>query len=175
MSFSDDQSSASSDVDLGQSVSAILRRALPALRISVRWIKSHLDHLHPPSSAFIATAGHLDTAVASEFWQSFDSLFSALAKGFPLDRLPKPDADGELILEEDVDVKGLAPLSLSLRGISAQSRERAELHPNDEQLLRIADLIRSAALISSSEVMRRLCVVLPPGVHTLNFPHLFFS
>jgi Est1 DNA/RNA binding domain len=157
----DDSSSSIELVDLGQSVSAILRRGLPALRISVRWIKSHLDYLHPVHSSLLPTAvasthsAHLDTAIASEFWASFDTLFRALARSFPLDRLPKPDTDGELILEEDVDVKGLAPLNLSLRGFSAQSRERAELHPNDEQLLRIADLIRSADLISRSEVRER--------------------
>jgi hypothetical protein len=142
---------ASPDVDLGQSVSAILRRALPALRISIRWIMSHLEHLYLRRSD-----AHPSATVASDFWLSFRNLFNVLVEAFPLDRLPKPDTDGELILEEDVDIKGLSAFSLSLRGIRAQTRQRAELHPNDEQLLRIADLIRSAVLISSSEVRDRL-------------------
>lgn len=104
----------------------------------------------------------------------FTEFYTALGKTFPLEKLPKLEAP----LDEDVDLKGFLPLrgkmigddigdrigqgatSLATEGAGKQNankeRRRAyaptkvpkEVHPNEEQLMRIWDLVTDAKALT---------------------------
>ncbi|KIO02509.1 hypothetical protein M404DRAFT_147748, partial [Pisolithus tinctorius Marx 270] len=104
----------------------------------------------------------------------FTEFYTALGKTFPLEKLPKLEAP----LDEDVDLKGFLPLrgkmigddigdrrgqgttSLAAEGAGKQNgnkeRRRAyaptkvpkEVHPNEEQLMRIWDLVTDAKALT---------------------------
>ncbi|WVR03284.1 hypothetical protein IAU60_000275 [Kwoniella sp. DSM 27419] len=133
---------------LPQLISAVLRRILPSLRIMSKWIKLDLDYLaRQPSSP-----------VLTSFWATYRRFIATVSAVFPIERLPAlPDP-----LEEDRDMKGFTPLQ---RGITTEGGAngpitpldgpdvpQAEVHPNEEQLMRLADLQVDAKLIMHSGV-----------------------
>lgn len=154
----DDDPTSDTDADgimaLAQNITAVVRRILPALRIISRWIKANLKYIareswghNPDLSAALAT-----------FWHDYKRLMIALARLFPLAQLPGLDQP----LEEDIDMKGFLPLR---RGRSVNSgaefadhceeldnAPRHEVHPNEEQLMRIGDLLVDVKLLMQTEV-----------------------
>lgn len=154
---------------LAQSISAVLRRALPALRISSMWLLSNNDYL----ARFDSTSASFGTSDASlppevcaavrGFWMSYANFANALARAFPAHLLP--DSRSHVLLEEDIDMLGFAPLKRRMKeapiGKAAQEVSGAladaaatssTMHPNEEQVLRIADLLADAGLLAHSEV-----------------------
>ncbi|KAK8844618.1 hypothetical protein IAR55_006465 [Kwoniella newhampshirensis] len=135
---------------LPQYISAILRRILPSLRIVSKWIKLDLEYLsRQPSSPTLDT-----------FWETYRRFVNALASVFPIGRLPSlPEP-----LEEDLDMRGFSPLQRGLTSEGGLSRitspdsiqivgtPRHNVHPNEEQLMRLADLQVDARLIIQSQV-----------------------
>ena len=153
---------------LAQSITAVLRRALPALRIASMWLLSNADCL----SKFDATSATFkaeDSSVPPElcsairgFWTSYATFANALGHTFPLQYLPVTASD--LMLEEDIDMLGFAPLrrrikdasvSKAAKGVSpalaAAPIQSSTLHPNEEQVLRLGDLLGDANLLATSE------------------------
>ena len=114
----------------------------------------------------------------SEFWRAYAQFSTALHKAFPLEKLPKLVT----ILEEDVEMAGFSPLkrfvpgevvsatSVSKEGVkdvrsgsangAAQTVLPEQVHPNEEQLMRIADLLIDAQAVAAEEVYRTYLFVL---------------
>lgn len=149
---------------LAQSITAVLRRALPALRIASMWLLSNVDYL----SKYDTTSAHFhqdDPTVPPElcnamksFWNSYANFANSIGNAFPLELLPI--TAGDLMLEEDVDMLGYAPLRRRMKEAKAQSNTTqtalgSDLHPNEEQVLRIGDLLGDANLLAQSEVRRQ--------------------
>lgn len=163
-----------------KNLTPVMRRVLPAMRIASKWIKSHLDYIDRSQQTCISKAaeglgapqGKSDNAEAvacaaaelaliqrvEDFWASFVIFTNTLRYAFPFDALPnlgtvRPTGAAPLSLEEDTDLRGFIP---TRRGMLTQddkpvkSADRA-LHPNEEQLMRIADLLVDAKVIAESE------------------------
>ncbi|KAG8993946.1 hypothetical protein FRB94_010245 [Tulasnella sp. JGI-2019a] len=152
---------------LAQRITATFRRTLPALRIASKWLKCHMEYLKrsmpkpdntPPPTAF-------DT-----FWTTYAVFANALTRTFDSEVGGYSCPPLTMALEEDVDMQGFAPLKRSMFGggmdgegietsvldggpLSAMnaSSEHA-VHPNEEQLMRIGDLLVDAKFISQSPV-----------------------
>ncbi|CAO1620213.1 unnamed protein product [Jaminaea pallidilutea] len=176
-----------------KNITAIMRRLLPALRISSKWCKAHLDYVDRSQGACISRAAegfpvgdrrgskaalagsttNFAAAAAAElaliqavedYWTSFVECVNALRFAFPFNSLPNlgtvgPTGAAALALEEDIDLRGFIPTrrgmltqddAAALQMSSATERE-SQMHPNQEQLMRIADLLVDAKVIAESE------------------------
>lgn len=97
------------------------------------------------------------------FWSVFADFGNSMMLAFPREELPSAREEG-VWLEEDVDLLGFAPLRRGMKeGVQAadgQGGEMAsvgkEVHPNEEQLMRIEELQGDASLISEAEVSRAI-------------------
>lgn len=155
---------------LAQSISAVLRRALPALRITSMWLLSNTDYLARYDSTLgvfsasdeIAAPPEVCAAVRS-FWASYASFANALVRVFPARLLPV--SQGDVLLEEDIDMLGFAPLKRRMKeasigkaaqevsgALASAAASSSAMHPNEEQVLRVADLLADAGLLANSEV-----------------------
>ncbi|KAK4702215.1 hypothetical protein P7C70_g4013, partial [Phenoliferia sp. Uapishka_3] len=166
------------EANLALNISAVLRRTLPSLRILSKWIigqieyisrvesrveskeKKHRDALAADSSTD-RTPDHLVTltelrAALRDFWHSYTEFANTTQQAFPLDLLPSA-LDGEVWLEEDVDMLGFAPLRSGMKkevrpsdGTPAEiARVGKDVHPNEEQLMRIADVQTDARIVAA--------------------------
>ncbi|KAG5644016.1 hypothetical protein DXG03_009231 [Asterophora parasitica] len=148
--------------DLAQRITATFRRSLPALRIASKWLKANfkyltLDHefaayqqtkrlegvevVRNPKYQFSRTSRR-----TIEFWESYSRFASDLSRTFNLYKIPPLTAP----LEEDIEMRGFLPLKNMMDSVSpVEGRNTSgvlaeEAHPNDWQLMRIADLIEDA-------------------------------
>jgi hypothetical protein len=133
-------------------ITAVLRRLLPALRIFSKWLKAN-------ASLFSENS----ISQQEEFWSTYASFCRHLEALFPLAQLP------ELCdpLEEDFDMRGFSPLKRGMMeprrpngSLEDGSRElgpgntTSDVHPNEEQLMRISDLLCDGKLIANYAVSR---------------------
>ncbi|GAA5875632.1 hypothetical protein JCM3774_002567 [Rhodotorula dairenensis] len=188
------RSSDQSRVPAAQNISAVLRRALPAIRVLTKWLVSQLDYVsrvdarveaserrrHRVSNGEEAQQLSLDSSASressdplrvspDEFRTGLDSLWLAYADfanilkvAFPQDELPLDLLDEGVWLEEDVELLGFVPLRRGMKGtvageasvVSAREIRRVgrDVHPNDEQLMRVADVLRDAVDLAESHV-----------------------
>lgn len=123
-------------------ISAILRRMLPSLRIFSKWLKLHTEYM-----ARVQRSGQLGTLI-KHFWDNYRRLVIALATLFPSDHLPHLSEP----LEEDIDMRGFIPLAWGM--IKGKRETQHDFHPNEEQLMRIADLQVDAKLLAQTQVCR---------------------
>ncbi|KAF8553487.1 hypothetical protein OG21DRAFT_1414234 [Imleria badia] len=158
--------------DLAQRITAPFRRTLPALRIASKWLVANIKYvLHAarsPVGERISPTGRGTRGVLIEglplFWAKFAQFYSALSGVFPPARLPPLTTP----LDEDIDLKGFLPLRDLLvdggaltdavpgnetegqqNGTTARGREK--VHPNEEQLMRIWDLLKDAKSLAELE------------------------
>lgn len=171
-------SNAATEVDptnLALQISAVLRRALPALRILSKWLMGQLDYVSrveqrvqskekkqrdalaasrdtPPLAADLVRLSDLRAALRA-FWAAYVLFANTLQAAFPLALLPSA-ADGEVWLEEDVDMLGFAPLRRGMKKDAPAEIARVgkAVHPNEEQLMRISDALTDARLVAASDV-----------------------
>lgn len=136
------------ELALHQHISAVLRRVLPSLRIISKWMKIHLEYVSriAPASGDLLPAG-------LSFWRSYVLLVASVSQVFPIEQLPSLSG----ALEEDVDMKGFLPLSLGATttatlGMQVNDDQHHDVHPNEEQLMRISDLQVDARLMSQTSV-----------------------
>ncbi|PFH51166.1 hypothetical protein AMATHDRAFT_143301 [Amanita thiersii Skay4041] len=151
--------------DLGQQITATFRRTLPGLRVATKWLRANAKYLSqdPEFNAYQqkkqgATSAKPQRKMSGysvhtrTFWEMFAEFSRALARAFPLAKLPKLTAP----LEEDTELKGFLPLKNSMGNFITDNegrvQPREEVHPNDEQLMRIADLLGDARAIAELEV-----------------------
>lgn len=167
---------ASNEVDtaapnLALNISAALRRTLPAMRILSKWMMGQLEYIARVEARLEAhekaqTAPSFTTlssdnfrSAFSNFWLAYCAYSNAVLEAFPAEALPNALADG-IWLEEDVDMLGFAPLRRGMKeGIGSAfgmpleiARVGRDVHPNEEQLMRVADGQTDAKLIARSPV-----------------------
>lgn len=154
--------------DLAPRITATFRRTLPALRIAGKWLRANFKYVvqsqQPDTAKEQHTAGtikkdakkHLAIAGVPAFWEVYALFMSALYHSFPADRLPSLASP----LEEDIDMRGFLPLRNLMAGagitdtahIGDGSTVAAQVHPNEEQLMRIRDLLDDAKALVGFEV-----------------------
>ena len=137
--------------DLAMRITATFRRTLPALRIASKWLRVNLEYVlggarrntnDPVRSIVIGDI--------SAFWETYASFAARVVLVFPPTSLPMLKGP----LEEDVDSRGYLPLGGNLlQDTSADSdgedhRTPEQVHPNEEQLMRIWDIGHDARLIA---------------------------
>lgn len=159
--------------DLAQRITAPFRRTLPALRIASKWLVANIKYVlhaaqHPvgeqPGPIGKGTRGVLIEGLPL-FWAKFAQFYSTLGSTFPAEWLPPLTTP----LDEDVDLKGFLPLrdllvdggvltdpvpgsEIEGRQNGTPSHVREKVHPNEEQLMRIWDLLKDAKLLAGLEV-----------------------
>ena len=161
--------------DLAQRITATFRRTLPALRIASKWLRANFRYVVQDQefASFQLTEkkgkgsesgnkktnnkinGHSTKTL--QFWKTYAQFSLALSLAFPANELPSLSAP----LEEDIEMRGFSPLR-NLMGESKISSEklsddgvgqsREQVHPNVEQLMRIADLLDDAQALVAMEV-----------------------
>ncbi|EED79786.1 predicted protein [Postia placenta Mad-698-R] len=158
-----------SNQDLAQKITAELRRTLPALRLASKWSLGTAPGEHANGHTNTRSRDRRDRGRRStgpgapdvgvrEFWNAFMQFSSALSRTFPLVRLP-PMA---VPFEEDVELGGFQPLKtfVSSGGRSGNGSKAPsvnsevlpeQVHPNEEQLMRIRDLLMDAQALAAAE------------------------
>lgn len=146
-----DKADAQDKEDLGQRIPAVLRRTLPSVRIFVKWLLSNLSYVLSVNFTN-ASSEHLQKAI-DDFWSEWARFLSALLEEFPIARLPTSKGP----LEEDVEMSGFSPIKRHLLAQPGKTgdglaMDQAQVHPNEEFLMRISDLFQDAQSIVASEV-----------------------
>ena len=135
-------------------ISAVLRRLLPSLRILSKWLKAHLDYIHRLSGPDTPT---LVRNSVDEFWIAYSDFARVLREVYPASELPELTHR----LDEDLDMRGFAPLAGGMSGKKGRGspplspdKGSAEdpVHPNEEQLMRLADLQTDVSLVDQITV-----------------------
>ena len=76
---------------------------------------------------------------------------TTLGQKFPIEQLTPLETP----LDEDIDIRGFLPLTkLMLTESSGEGVDRAQVHPNEEQLMRIWDLLSDAKALAQTKVCR---------------------
>ncbi|KAF8173689.1 hypothetical protein BJ912DRAFT_1033967 [Pholiota molesta] len=158
--------------ELAQRISATFRRTLPALRIASKWLRANYKYVaqdqefgafHEIESAkgveVQKKAPHKISGYSIktiQFWKTYAQFILALSQAFPVAKLPSFDRP----LEEDIEMRGFLPLR-KLMGetkkgenggkVTPGNQAREQVHPNVEQLMRIADLLDDAKILTQME------------------------
>jgi hypothetical protein len=126
-------------------ITAVLRRILQSLRVASRWVSANLEYLYRSAAPLKATPGL--TRTLGEFWSSYATFATLLASTFPMQDLQVPN----VALEENVELADFTPFKGSLKD-SEDAIPLNQVHPNDEYLLRIRDILGDADTFVNSEV-----------------------
>lgn len=138
--------------DLAMRITATFCRTLPALRISSKWLRVNLDYVLGDTRKDIPNAQRgLIISDIFKFWEAYSSFATRIVLVFPPTSLPKLTGS----LEEDFDTHGYLPLgSLLPQEVSSTEPEGQDLrtpeqvHPNEEELMRIWDIGQDARLVA---------------------------
>ena len=135
--------------DIAQKISATLRRMLPALRMVNKWLRTNYQFYASDEKK------HHVEGVA-EFWRVHTRFFTTLGQKFPVEQLTRLETP----LDEDLDIRGFLPLTkLMITENSGEGVDRAQVHPNEEQLMRIWDLLSDAKALAQTKVGRFFTVL----------------
>jgi len=137
--------------DLAMNITAVFRRVLPVLRICSKWARAHLSYLISFLQTGAAVSQEVVTAV-TDFWIAYRAFFTNLGRAFPATDVPKLTDP----LEEDVDMNGFVPLKKTMVAPFAKSSNglalgQSRVHPNEEHLMRISDLLQDAREVAADE------------------------
>ncbi|KAG1752084.1 hypothetical protein EDB19DRAFT_1903483 [Suillus lakei] len=152
--------------DLAQCITAAFRRTLPALRVASKWLLENLKYVvHPPPPVGSSQVEEIPGVFVSDmpvFWHHYLRFYNALYKRFPIEKLPSLLSP----LDEDVDLRGFLPLRSRMIGdtptivdadmhkgngsAAAGPQGRENVHPNEEQLMRISDLLKDVKNLAES-------------------------
>ncbi|UZJ57167.1 hypothetical protein CBS101457_006487 [Exobasidium rhododendri] len=157
-------------INVANNITAAFRRMLPALRIASKWIKSQLEYLERSRGLLPKEQGSsqenaeamllfseqrkLLASAIGQLWSEYVSFLNMIRFAFPFDQLPKLGTVGQsgmtsLNFEEDRDMKGFVPMKKAmLVDAKSDGAKESQLHPNEEQLIRIADLLIDAKVIA---------------------------
>ncbi|KAH8112248.1 hypothetical protein DFH11DRAFT_515324 [Phellopilus nigrolimitatus] len=129
--------------DLAQHITAAFRRTLPAARIASKWLRSNFSYVETAMSSGTTSPSFLEAI--KDFWKAYTSFSTSLSEAFPITRLPSLKNP----LEEDVDMTGFSPIKKSMFKRSAPTENglalgQDKVHPNEEYLMRISDLLEDA-------------------------------
>lgn len=140
--------------DLSRHITVSLRRTIQGLRIMSKWLVSNFSYIESSRVASAATPEDLAETV-NGFLKTYAEFFTVLAETFPPQQLPELRAP----LEEDVFMNGFSPIKRGLFAPVALTEKglepgQSQVHPNEEYLMRISDLIEDARSICDDEVRR---------------------
>jgi hypothetical protein len=154
--------------DLAQHITAAFRRTLPALRVASKWLLANIKYVahatpRTGSSHVVETQGGFIMDIA-DFWKDYADFYSTLSRQFPAEKLSSLLCP----LEEDMDLRGFLPLQHLMigdtssivdtdvrkgNGVTAGGLQGyGNDHPNEEQLMRISDLLKDAKNLAESPV-----------------------
>lgn len=139
-----------------EKITAVLRRILQSLRVASHWVTASADYLSRSTKPDKAPAALMRSM--GEFWYSYAEFSTALNAAFGGDSAEMA-ALSNVVLEEDVELEGFTPLKGSLKRHHLDPGEKAgtvflnQVHPNDEYLLRIRDILEDAEGLVKSEVL----------------------
>ncbi|KAG6333715.1 hypothetical protein ID866_5373 [Astraeus odoratus] len=170
-----------SENDLAQRITATFRRMLPALRVASKWLLGNARYVFKVFSSTSCAGDHRGSDSGREhkegeaicdgisrFYTHFAQFYTALGSVFPISKLPRLEAP----LDEDVDLRGFLPLKGRMIGDEVIGRGRhtttgdevgkggeeskaiatlEKVHPNEEQLMRIWDLLTDAEALAEIE------------------------
>jgi hypothetical protein len=148
-----------STTNLAQVITSVFRRTLPALRIASKWLIENLEYVQkygsartPSSDAPPVTSQQPDIVeTINQFWIVYAAFATQIPVAFPPTQLPELTVP----MEEDIDLRGFAPLPMFEVPSAEKSAEVAatlsQFHPNEEQLMRISDLYKDAVRLAESE------------------------
>ena len=137
--------------DIAQKISATLRRMLPALRMINKWLRAN-------HRFYASDEKKQPVEGVAEFWKVYTRFFTTLGQKFPIEQLTPLETP----LDEDLDIRGFLPLTkLMVTENSEEGVNRAQVHPNEEQLMRIWDLLGDAKALAQTKVQL--------------FPHCFWN
>ena len=147
-----DEASKIVEDDLAMRITATFRRTLPALRIASKWLRVNLDYVLGGARRNKKDAVHsVVFSDISAFWEAYTSFATRVVLVFPPTSLPMLKGP----LEEDVDTRGYLPLggmlvqdTLPVGSEGEDTRTPEQVHPNEEQLMRIWDIGHDARLIA---------------------------
>ena len=147
-----DEASKIVEEDLAMRITATFRRTLPALRIASKWLRVNLDYVLRGARRNMKDPVHsIMIRDISAFWETYASFATRVVLVFPPTSLPTLKGP----LEEDVDTRGYLPLggmlvqdTLPVGSEGGDSRSPEQVHPNEEQLMRIWDIGHDARLIA---------------------------
>lgn len=133
--------------DIAQKISATLRRMLPALRMANKWLRTNYRF-------YANDEKKLPVEGVAEFWKVYTRFFTTLGQKFPIEQLTRLETP----LDEDLDIRGFLPLTkLMVTDSPGESVDRAQVHPNEEQLMRIWDLLGDAKALAQTKVRSFPC------------------
>ena len=151
-----DEASKIVEEDLAMRITATFRRTLPALRIASKWLRVNLDYVLGGTRRNVKDSVPVHSIVISDisaFWEAYASFATRVVLVFPPTSLPTLKGP----LEEDVDTRGYLPLggrlvqdSLPVSSEGEDIRTPEQVHPNEEQLMRIWDIGHDARLIAEN-------------------------
>jgi len=128
--------------DIAQEITATFRRTLPALRMVNKWLRANYRF-------YVNGEKRLPVEGAAAFWMVYTRFFTILGQKFPIERLTRLETP----LDEDLDIRGFLPLThLMVTDNSGEGVDKAQVHPNEEQLMRIWDLLTDAKALARAEV-----------------------
>ncbi|KAG2134100.1 hypothetical protein DEU56DRAFT_950286 [Suillus clintonianus] len=152
--------------DLAQCITAAFRRTLPALRVASKWLLANLKYVarttSPAGSSQVEETPGVVNSDMPAFWEDYLRFYNALKRLFPIEKLPSLLSP----LEEDEDLRGFLPLRNLMIGdtpmiadvdarrgnglTTAGPQGRDSVHPNEEQLMRISDLLKDVRKLAES-------------------------
>ena len=130
-------------------------------------VRPDSERPHPHHVAYADTLESVDRC-----WSQYVDLINSLRYAFPFDSLPNIGKVGSvgapaLCLEEDSDMRGFAPTRKATQSTipggttinvgmgeacaNMEAVRSSQVHPNEEQLMRIADLMIDAKVIAESD------------------------
>ena len=138
--------------DLAMRITATFRRTLPALRIASKWLRMNLAYVLGDNSKDTKDPTRsIVISGLSAFWEAYTSFATRIVLVFPPTNLPNLKGP----LEEDIDSRGYLPFcgmlvqdTFPTGSDGEDSRTPEQVHPNEEQLMRICDIGHDARLIA---------------------------
>jgi hypothetical protein len=146
--------------DLAMSITAVFRRVLPVLRICSKWTRAHLSYLISFLPANEEKNSKEISISVTDFWIAYQAFFTNLGRAFPLSDIPTLSNP----LEEDVDMSGFVPLKKTMIAAFPKTSnglvlDQSQVHPNEEHLMRISDVLRDAHEVAADEVGQHFCLL----------------
>lgn len=144
--------------DLAQRITAPFRRILPAIRISSKWLRSNYGFVETALSSAASTDSLMHSL--KTFWEAYATFFTTLNATFPREKLPELTGP----LEEDVCMSGFTPIKkVILHPVSSTENGLSPgqnlVHPNEEYLMRLSDLLKDFHLLKDAEVRNLYIIV----------------
>lgn len=130
---------------LAERITAVLRRILQSLRVAGKWMLGNLDYIDKLAEPTKTATGLTETL--KNFWTTYESFLDVLFEVFPPSQYDTVNVD----LEEDTEYNGFSPFKGLIQPID-NTIPLNQVHPNDEFVLRISDILADGATLCNAKV-----------------------